>query len=95
MQGKLKNTSKELDNQSEELIKALNFYLTSNDLIVIGYSGRDKSLIDALEVTFKNDGRGCLYWISYDNNIIPEVEKLICSINTHKNRKAVIRKKFK
>lgn len=85
---KLKNTEKELDNQSEKLIDALKHYLTTNDLIVIGYSGRDKSLMEALETAFKNDGRGCLYWVSYSDKVSSEVERLICSINTHKVRKA-------
>jgi SIR2-like domain len=85
---KLKNTEKELDNQSEKLIDALKHYLTTNDLIVIGYSGRDKSLMEALEAAFKNDGRGCLYWVSYSDKVSSEVERLICSINTHKVRKA-------
>lgn len=85
---RLKNTAKELDSQSDKLVDALKHYLTTNDLIVVGYSGRDRSLMEALEAAFKNDGRGCLYWLNYSDVISPEVEKLICSINTHRNRKA-------
>lgn len=85
---KLKNTAEELDSQSDKLVEALKHYLTTNDLIVIGYSGRDKSLMEALEEAFQNDGRGSLYWLSYGDDITPEVKKLICSINTHKSRKA-------
>jgi len=45
---KLKNTGKELDNQSDEFEKALKFHLYNKHLIVFGYSGRDKSLMSAL-----------------------------------------------
>ena len=39
--GPLKNTEKELDNQSEILIKALSHEINKRNFIVIGYSGRD------------------------------------------------------
>ena len=84
----LKNTAKELDAQKDEIAKALKYYLTTNDLVVIGYSGRDKSLINALLAAYKEDGRGCLFWISYDEVILPEVQQLICDINTLNNRRA-------
>lgn len=34
-------------------------------MIVIGYSGRDKSLMDALKETFTKKGSGRLYWCGY------------------------------
>lgn len=84
----LKNTAKELDAQLDELVKALKHYLITNDLIVVGYSGRDNSLMEALEVAYKEDGSGRLYWVSYSDEILPEVEKLVCAINTSKDRRA-------
>lgn len=84
----LKNTAKELDAQLDELVKALKHYLITNDLIVLGYSGRDNSLMEALEVAYKEEGSGRLYWVSYSDEILPEVEKLVCAINTSKDRRA-------
>lgn len=47
--GPLKNTETELDNQSEVLVRALTHEIEKRNFIVLGYSGRDNSVMDALE----------------------------------------------
>ena len=55
--GALKNTATELDAQSDVLIKALQYELAKRNLIVIGYSGRDKSLMEALKKAYSQPGQ--------------------------------------
>ena len=47
--GKLKNTANELDSQDDILVKALKHEAHNRNFIVMGYSGRDKSLMDAIK----------------------------------------------
>mgnify|MGYP006922432273 CR=1 FL=1 len=54
--GALKNTATELDSQSDVLIEALKYELAKRNLIVIGYSGRDKSLMKALKEAYSQPG---------------------------------------
>ena len=63
--GALKNTATELDSQNAVLIKALKYELAKRNLIVIGYSGRDKSLMAALKDAYSQSGAGRLYWCGY------------------------------
>lgn len=79
--GTLKNTERELDSQNGELVKALLHELTNRDLIVIGYSGRDRSLMDALQQVYSTKGAGKLFWCGYGSNVSPEVETLIALAN--------------
>ncbi|UJS20161.1 MAG: SIR2 family protein [Candidatus Brocadia sp.] len=74
---KLKNTGKELDNQSVEFEKALQFHLYNKNLIVLGYSGRDKLLMSALEKAYSTKGSGALFWCSYKDKISQDVEILL------------------
>lgn len=73
----LKNTTKELDNQNEIFIESLTHCLKDQHLIVLGYSGRDKSLMNALEQSFQKNGYGRLYWCGYGSIIPNEVQLLI------------------
>ena len=73
----LKNTEKELDSQEEAFKEHLANYHIDKNLIVIGYSGRDKSLIDALKYAFTKNGAGRLYWCSYGDTIPQEVADLL------------------
>ena len=53
--GELKNTTTELDTQNGIFIEALIHETTNHDMIVMGYSGRDKSFNDPLlTLYFKN-----------------------------------------
>ena len=76
----LKNTAKELDSQHTDFVAAMRRYFVDKNLIVIGYSGRDKSLMAALTQAFTDKGAGRLYWCGYGNNITPEVQELITNI---------------
>jgi len=76
----LKNTEKELDNQDETFKENLSNYHVDKNLIVIGYSGRDKSLMKAIKEAFTKKGAGRLYWCGYGDNIISEVSELISQI---------------
>ena len=73
----LKNTEKELDSQNEIFAEHLAHYHIDKNLIVIGYSGRDKSLMNALKNAFSQKGTGRLYWCGYGANPIAEVVDLI------------------
>lgn len=46
----IKNTSSELDNQSEVFCQVMTYYFTTRHLVVLGYSGRDNSLMSALKI---------------------------------------------
>ncbi len=76
----LKNTEKELDTQNETFVSHLSDYHIDKNLIVIGYSGRDKSLMNAIEKAFTRNGAGRLYWCGYGENISDEVRELIIKI---------------
>lgn len=75
--GSLKNTENELDSQDGELERALIHQLRNRDLIVMGYSGRDHSLMHALEKAYSEKGSGKLFWCGYETNPLPSVSHLI------------------
>lgn len=79
--GPLKNTEEELDNQSDILIKALSHETVKRNFIVVGYSGRDNSLMEAIEAAYDNVGVGRLYWCGYGRDIPKKVQNLIDKIN--------------
>lgn len=85
--GPLKNTALELDAQSEILVNALKQETSKKNLIVIGYSGRDHSIMKALNEAYSPLGAGRLYWCGYGNACPKEVENLLNSI-TEKGREA-------
>ena len=76
----LKNTRSELDNQNEIFTEHLANYHTDKNLIVIGYSGRDNSLMKSLKDAFTKKGSGRLYWCGYGNSISDEVIDLLNEI---------------
>ena len=74
----LKNTSEELKKQEAALADKLVDFAKDNPLIVIGYSGRDTSIMDTLEAAYQQSGTGTLYWCGYESGEIPErVTKLL------------------
>ena len=79
--GNLKNTTTELDSQNDTFVSALSHELTNRNLIVIGYSGRDKSLMNALEKAYQTKGSGRLYWCGYGQKANDDVARLIEVIN--------------
>lgn len=81
--GSLKNTSAELDSQNDVFVKALRHELTNRNLIVLGYSGRDKSLMSALYKAYQTSGSGRLYWCGYSINANSTVADLIDAVNAN------------
>jgi NAD-dependent SIR2 family protein deacetylase len=77
----LKNTEKELDSQDETFKEQLANYHIDKNLIVIGYSGRDKSLMNALKEAFTRKGAGRLYWCGFGDTPLTEVVELIEAIS--------------
>lgn len=73
----LKNTAKELDSQQETFSNRLKEYFVDRNLIVIGYSGRDKSLMKSLTEAFSHPGAGRLYWCGYGSQINEDVRNLL------------------
>lgn len=76
----LKNTEKELDSQNETFKEHLTTYHKDKNLIVIGYSGRDKSLMSAIQEAFTKKGTGRLYWCGYGDNVNVEVTELLLQV---------------
>ena len=73
----LKNTAEELDSQQDTFKRRLKEYFVDRNLIVIGYSGRDKSLMEALTEAFSQPGAGRLYWCGYGSYINDNVRALL------------------
>jgi SIR2-like domain len=71
---KLKNTLQEVQSQEEKLINGLISQTVDKPLVICGYSGRDKSIMDALTVAYSQGGRGALYWCGFGNNMPPRAK---------------------
>lgn len=76
----LKNTSEELQMQDAEIRRALVESCKRYGLIVVGYSGRDESVLNALEQAV-DSGRGYpqgLFWFQREgSSVLPAVSSLI------------------
>lgn len=77
---KLKNTTKELDNQNDVFVNVLKRYFVDKNLIVCGYSGRDKSLMEALSTAFSEKGSGRIYWCGYGADIPTTVREFLLAM---------------
>ena len=84
--GDLKHTDEELQHQDSTFRKKLIEYTKDKHLIVLGYSGRDASLMEALKEAYSQDGGGMLFWCGYGDKVPLEVANLLDSAN--QNRKA-------
>lgn len=74
----LKNTSEELREQDDHLRQALIQHIKNTTLIVIGYSGRDKSVMDALSEAYSERSPGRLFWCGYgETEPTEEIRKLL------------------
>ena len=63
----LKNTAEELQTLEAELREALTAQARSTPLIVVGYSGRDRSVMDSLRRAYTEAGAGTLYWCGFSD----------------------------
>lgn len=86
---KLKNTGKELDCQNRTFERRLKEYLVDKNLVVIGYSGRDKSIMNALSKVYKKKGGGGLYWCGYKEGTPNQEVVSLLKIAQKSGRKAV------
>lgn len=73
----LKNTSDELKEQDKTLRQELVGKAQNSSLIVMGYSGRDLSVMTALEEGYRMQGPGVLYWCGYGDTPTEPVKKLL------------------
>ena len=79
--GSLKNTSEELDSQNDIFVSALRQELADRELIVLGFSGRAKSLMTALHKAYQAKGAGKLLWCGYGMTTHQAVVDLIQAVN--------------
>ena len=68
----LKNTPEELQTQEAALLKALIDETRTRPLVVVGYSGRDRSVMDALDTTYAEPGAGVLFWCGRGDSSPPD-----------------------
>ena len=73
----LKNTDSELQQQEAQLENALATEVQGVTLIVLGYSGRDESVLNALTSAFSRVGPTGLYWCGYGGEITTSVRRFI------------------
>jgi len=76
---RLKNTEDELRSQDAELRQCLVHACQGGGLVVVGYSGRDESVMDALEEAI-DQGKGFpqgLFWIARSGAAAPRVAELL------------------
>ena len=82
----LKNTRRELQTQEKALCNALSETARTVPLIVTGYSGRDRSVMDALRTAYTRLGSGVLYWCGFgDGDPSETVADLIRHARNHGN----------
>ncbi|MGP0057997.1 MAG: argonaute/piwi family protein [Beijerinckiaceae bacterium] len=80
----LKNTPEELQQQEAALRAALVSELRDTSLVVSGYSGRDRSLMDSLHDAYAQAGSGILYWCGFSDSDTPaHVGDLIQHARSH------------
>ena len=76
LQNQLKNTSSELAFQEDVHVDGLIHHLTDTNLVVVGYSGRDKSLMNALKKVLAVCGAN-LYWCGREETPSKNIEELL------------------
>ena len=68
----LKNTPEEVQTQEADLREALINDSQTTPLIVVGYSGRDRSVMDAFNAAYAKPGTGVLYWCGFGDGDPPD-----------------------
>lgn len=77
---RLKNTSEELQQQDSKLRSILSHACTSNGLAVMGYSGRDSSVMQVLHEALSNESRfpyGIFWFVRPNESLLPQVQEFI------------------
>jgi len=78
----LKNTTDELQHQEAEFRREFLHELRDHDLIVVGYSGRDQSLMDILVEAYSELYPSRLYWCGYGQEISESVKVLLSNASS-------------
>lgn len=79
----LSNTEQELKALNAGLLKYFVSSLSEFPLVVMGYSGRDDSIMNALSEAYRNKNKGGLFWCNMEN--APLSEKVTALIKTAKD----------
>lgn len=75
----LKNTMDELQQQEAWLRTELLHELQDYDLVVLGYSGRDASIMDVLRQAYTGTSPCRLFWCGFGSDVLAPVEVLIAT----------------
>lgn len=75
----LKNTSDELQHQEAELRTEFLHELQDYDLVVVGYSGRDASLMTMLQKVYVESNSCRLYWCGFGEKVAEPIEALMAN----------------
>jgi len=74
----LKNTTEELRSQDASLLAAFAETAYDTNVVVVGYSGRDASVLDAFHQAYSKRGTGRLYWCGFEETApSPTIQELI------------------
>ena len=73
----LRNTTEELRAADETMRAQLVRHVRDLPLLVVGYSGRDASVMESLRQAYETPGPGALYWCGYSDAPSRPVEALI------------------
>lgn len=66
----LKNTNEEVQNLDSKYLKKLIDLSEEHPLVIVGYSGRDRSVMDALTKAYSVKGKAGLFWCCMENSSI-------------------------
>ena len=67
----LRNTALELREQDGELRATLAERVQDRPVVVVGYSGRDESVMKTLRKAYSRRGPGALFWCTYSDSDVP------------------------
>lgn len=84
----LKNTKSELQSQDRKIRSTLIDHLKHSNLIILGYSGRDRSVMSALEQAYSQPGDGRLYWCGHEEIEPNDAVKRLIQIANGNGRQA-------
>jgi len=87
----IRNTEEELREQEAGFADALVHRLRDRPLIVAGYSGRDKSLMDVLGAAYSDPSSAPVYWFVHGDSPAEEVENFARTVREKGGRAHLVR----